>query len=132
MAYGESMSPLINKGDVIHVKKGQIRIGDVVLFVQKKKAIVHRVVWKLGNRVWTKGDSVFILDDEIIEADILGKVFRIEGTRKDISFKTRGVPIVQTYLLLRSIVIWVIPGNILKIVLGKLLGGRRFLVRLVS
>lgn len=132
VAYGGSMSPLINKGDVIHIKEGRMKIGDVVLFVQNKKAIVHRVIWKLGSRVWTKGDSVLILDDEIKESDILGIVFRIEARGKDISFNKLGVQIVQAYLLVRSIIICVTPGSILKMLLGRLLGGRRVLVKLVS
>lgn len=132
VAYGDSMSPLINKGDVIYVSKGEVGVGDIVLFVQSNKAIVHRIIWKRGSRVWTKGDSVFILDNEIREVDILGKVFRIEGDMKNISFFNRKVRIVQIYFLLRSIIIYIAPGRMLKVILRRLLGGRRVLVNLIG
>ncbi len=132
VAYGESMSPLINKGDLIYVEKGGVEIGDVVLFIQKRRAIVHRVIFKIGKRVWTKGDSVFILDDELREADILGKVYLIEGNKKEIYLKNVLTGITQRYFLIRSIILYIIPGGTLKMFLSKILGGRRFLVRLIS
>lgn len=77
----DSMTPAINAGDVIIVKKVQeekLQAGDVITFKQKDKVITHRITnidEQDGKKQYTtKGDNNNLEDNEKIEyANIEGK-----------------------------------------------------------
>ena len=70
----DSMSPSINTGDVIIVKKVQeekLQVGDVITFKQQDKVITHRITHideQDGKKQYTtKGDNNNLEDNEKIE-----------------------------------------------------------------
>ena len=77
----DSMTPSINAGDVIIVKKVQeekLQVGDVITFQKQDKVITHRITnieEQDGKKVYTtKGDNNNLEDNETIEyANIEGK-----------------------------------------------------------
>jgi len=80
------MYPLVRDGDVLDVSPvGDIAvdIGDIILYRSSENGIiVHRVVGVSGQSdrvsLWVKGDSVGMPDPEVHEAQVLGRVVRIE------------------------------------------------------
>ncbi|RMG56048.1 MAG: signal peptidase I [Acidobacteria bacterium] len=82
---GESMSPLLEDGDVIEVQRvpaGQLYVGDIVLFRSKEgEFLVHRCVKRqsASGQIWvtTKGDAGRGLDRPITVDEVLGRVIRI-------------------------------------------------------
>ncbi len=85
-----SMSPNINVGDVVIVKKidsfriNTIKEGDILVYTHDNKIIVHRVVKKItkneNNNFITKGDNNDSYDSWIVdEDDIVGvSIFKIK------------------------------------------------------
>lgn len=78
-----SMTPNINKGDVVIVKKLNkeeilnLKIGDILVFHRENKIVVHRIydIYKSGNEVFfkTKGDNNNAPDGYLIElAEVIG------------------------------------------------------------
>lgn len=80
----ESMSPRINKNDIIIVKRGykndEFRVGNIITFKNSDGEIItHRieeiVLSDLQNAYITKGDNNETVDEEIVRyEDIIGKV----------------------------------------------------------
>lgn len=88
-AKGFSMSPFVRDGDVITVSPlsgASPRRGDVVAFVRPgmEKLVVHRVVGKRGHSYLIKGDSTPEADGLIPEANVLGRVIRVERDGKEV------------------------------------------------
>lgn len=80
-----SMSPNINKGDVVVVKKlsdneiRNLKIGDILVFNRENKIVVHRIykIYSSGDEIFfkTKGDNNNAPDSYLIEIhEILGIV----------------------------------------------------------
>ena len=80
-----SMSPNINKGDVVVVKKlsdneiRNLKIGDILVFNRENKIVVHRIykIYSSGDEIFfkTKGDNNNAPDSYLIEIhEILGVV----------------------------------------------------------
>lgn len=85
---GRSMRPLIEDTDRItftQIIQDRIRTGDIIVFREKNKIIVHRVIWKKRkeNTIYfcQKGDSSPICS-WIKSEDILGKVTVIHKKNK--------------------------------------------------
>jgi signal peptidase len=61
VAYGGSMQPAINVGDLAIIKRvdpSQIHVGDIIAFHQSRQIVTHRVVEILPNGGFvTKGDA---------------------------------------------------------------------------
>lgn len=73
-----SMSPTIEKGDMILVKLDtEYKVGDIVSFKDNDSIITHRIVEKNDNYYVTKGDANNTLDNPIKEEQILGKTVKI-------------------------------------------------------
>ena len=73
-----SMSPTIEKGDMIVVKLDtDYKIGDIVTFKEDDSIITHRIVEKKDGYYVTKGDSNNTLDNPIKENQIIGKTVKI-------------------------------------------------------
>lgn len=76
------MQPFINPGDRIFVemtKTNNLNLGDIIVFMSKRKCLSHRIVMKKKGKLVTKGDNVKAADKPIRHNEILGKVTRIEG-----------------------------------------------------
>lgn len=73
--YGTSMSPVLNPGDTISIRKQeQYLIGDILVFYYKHdELLVHRLLQIRDNTYFCKGDNAFRLED-IKEEQVLGKV----------------------------------------------------------
>lgn len=80
-----SMSPNINKGDVVVIKKlndneiKNLKIGDILVFNRENKIVVHRIykIYSSGDEIFfkTKGDNNNAPDSYLIEIhEILGIV----------------------------------------------------------
>lgn len=133
-SYGRSMTPLINPGDnlfIKKVKKEDISIGDIVVFYNEKKCISHRVLYKKENALLVKGDNVPFADKLINPSEILGKIAKIEGKYGVIYLEGRVSRLIQCYFLFRSAILLHSPfflyGH-----LSRLLRGRRFLTKWIS
>ncbi len=91
---GTSMEPLLQAGDEIEVRRveaGEIRFGDVVVFVRKDAWVAHRVIGRRRRRgqvhFLEKGDRAFpptLLPASAIE----GKVIRVVRDGRTIELQT--------------------------------------------
>jgi signal peptidase I len=80
-AAGDSMSPLIKKGDTITIKSvapEEIKPGDIAVFDSQGKLCAHRLIRKysIGNRhvFITKSDKTFMTDISFEDQKLIGKV----------------------------------------------------------
>lgn len=78
-----SMSPNIDKGDIVVVKKlskkelNQLKVNDVLVFKYESTVIVHRIIKIENSTYYTKGDANNHPDDyPILETDVLGIAVR--------------------------------------------------------
>ncbi len=95
-----SMSPNINKGDVVLLKKlsdkeiSKLKVGDVLVFKQNNKIIVHRIskILKSGNEIFfkTKGDN------NNDEDNFLTEVNQVLGTTNH-KIRYLGYPTIMLY-----------------------------------
>ncbi|MGC8975350.1 MAG: signal peptidase I [Thermoprotei archaeon] len=75
---GRSMEPLLWTGDVVIVyKSGEIRVGDVVIYVNRGNYVIHRVVEIRSNCYIIKGDNNPLPDGCIPKELVIGKVLSI-------------------------------------------------------
>ena len=73
-----SMSPTIEKGDMILVKLDtDYKVGDIISFKEDDSVITHRIVEIKENSYVTKGDSNNTLDNPITKDRIIGKTVKI-------------------------------------------------------
>lgn len=95
-ARGNSMRPFIKDGDILGIKPieaTEVQVGDVILFRQGGRILVHRVVKRhVENEVMliVKGDSHLRPDGPVHPDQLLGKVTSVEREGKKISLD-RGV-----------------------------------------
>jgi hypothetical protein len=78
---GTSMLPLVQPGDLIQVRRcaiEDVRPGDLVLFIRLRRLFAHRVVARSGASLLAQGDTLHDPDPEITDAELLGKVERVE------------------------------------------------------
>ena len=87
-ATGFSMSPFIRNGDVLTVSplSGRPRLGDVVAFVKQETGglAIHRVVATSAEGCLIKGDNSSRDDGYVPEANILGRIAKVERNGKKI------------------------------------------------
>ncbi len=73
-----SMEPMIKQNDVIVVENTDaIKLGDVIVYQEQQTLIVHRVVAKSGNEIYTKGDANPNVDQPIQLSQVKGKVIAV-------------------------------------------------------
>lgn len=78
-AFGNSMLPSIFPGDVLTVSpvtRGEVQLGDVVLFSQWGRLVAHRVTSL--EPITTRGDAFASVDAAMDEDGLLGRVTHIE------------------------------------------------------
>ena len=95
-ARGNSMRPFIKDGDVLVITPvdiSEVQRGDVILFRQGERALVHRLVSRRGEEGETlivKGDA-HLRPDPPLQADlVLGKVTRVRRDGRRVNLD-RGV-----------------------------------------
>jgi signal peptidase I len=74
---GASMVPTLWPGDLVSVcccDPSELQPDSIIVFRQKERLIVHRLMHRAGGRVVTRGDARPSLDDPIDPGDIVGRV----------------------------------------------------------
>lgn len=70
-----SMSPTIEKGDIVIVKLGeQVQEKDIITYKKDNVFITHRIIKIDGESIIAKGDNNNTEDEEISKNAIIGKV----------------------------------------------------------
>jgi signal peptidase I len=96
-AVGGSMGPWLVPGDILIVQQTEpqkIMCGNMIVFLQDERLIVHRVIAKLGvgasgELSWkTKGDSAPQTDPPVLENELLGRVSSIERAGRSRSLES--------------------------------------------
>ena len=73
----DSMTPVLNKYDLIIIKKqDEYNESDIVSYYENNNIIVHRIILKGNNYVITKGDANKVDDNKIKLKNLKGKVIR--------------------------------------------------------
>jgi len=126
--FGTSMAPSILPGDLVLIQRAnleEISPGDVVLFLQKGRLFVHRVVARKiaatagrpeESCLITRGDRLRHEDPPVSSSELLGRVVSIERDTRKVELVARGsnrlvVRLLQssdsvTYLYLRLGAAW--------------------------
>jgi hypothetical protein len=80
-AYGGSMAPAIQPGDLLHVERRlplEVLRGEVILFEREGRLFAHRVVRRsLSGVLQTRGDAHLRRDPAIAPRQLLGVVIRL-------------------------------------------------------
>ncbi len=104
-AYGNSMKPFFQDGDIVFYKKityGQIKVSDVISLKRESKFITHRVVYKTDKYLVTKGDNNLESDGKIYPKQIAGRVYQVKRHNK--VFNPEDLYLVQSTLYFKEIV----------------------------
>ena len=73
-----SMSPTMEKGDIVFVKIGEnAEKGDIITYKKDKAIITHRIINIEGENIIAQGDNNNTPDDPIQKDAIIGKVTHI-------------------------------------------------------
>ena len=73
-----SMSPTIEVGDVVITKlTKEVNANDIIVYMDGKNIITHRLIEKNGNKIITRGDANNSEDKPIEEKMIIGEVVKI-------------------------------------------------------
>ena len=72
-AASNSMSPTIKVGMVIHIERGSVQIGDIILGVFREEFRIHRLLQLTETHAIMRGDASEFTE-EIPRADIVGRV----------------------------------------------------------
>lgn len=99
-----SMSPTMEKGDIVIVKIGeQVQEKDIITYKKNNAFITHRIIKIDGDSIIAKGDNNNIQDEEITKASIVGKVVfivnNVEIWKKVFSDIYVIIPIIITVIL---------------------------------
>lgn len=99
-----SMSPTIEKGDIVIVKLGeQVNVDDIITYKKDNAFITHRIIEIKDDSIIAKGDNNNTLDEAIKQDAIIGKVDviinNVEIWKKVFSDISVIIPIVITVVL---------------------------------
>ena len=100
-----SMSPTMEKGDIVIVKIGEQVLGvdDIITFKKDNAIITHRIIEQYGSSFITQGDNNNAQDEPVMPNEIIGKVVHIvnnvEVWKKVFSDNAVLIPIVITVVL---------------------------------
>lgn len=74
-----SMSPTMEKGDIVVVKIGEQALGvdDIITFKKDNAIITHRIIKIDGESIIAKGDNNNTEDEPVMPDEIIGKVVHI-------------------------------------------------------
>ena len=87
---GNSMLPFLSHGDNVVVGKvtdKDLTLGKVMLGYSKFGYVLHRLVWKSGDKIWLAGDNNLIQIEYLEKNNVFGyvKFVEIDGVKKDIN-----------------------------------------------
>ena len=90
-AFGFSMYPFIRNKDYVTISPlttSHPKVGDIVAFVLPgtRKLIIHRVLKINGNKYLVKGDNISWPDGQILKANIIGYVTKVEKDKRLVCF----------------------------------------------
>ncbi len=92
---GNSMHPLIRKGDRVHIQgcdPRDLSAGDIITYRNDALYVTHRVLWirRRGTdiRLIAKGDSEITVDPPLSPEHILGKVAAIGRANRTLNLET--------------------------------------------
>ena len=78
-----SMWPSLKKGDLVVIKgvqsKDEIKIGDIVVYINPKGFTIHRVIELKADTLITKGDANNVNDVPIAYSEVIGKTINFKG-----------------------------------------------------
>ena len=99
-----SMSPTIEKGDIVIIKIGdEIKENDIITYKKDNVLITHRIVSIDGDTIITKGDYNNTEDEPITKNEIIGKevaiINNVEVWKKVFSDMHVIIPISITVIL---------------------------------
>jgi len=99
-----SMSPKIEKGDVVIVKIGEhVQENDIITYKNNNSFITHRIIEIDGESIIAKGDNNNTKDEPITKEAIVGKVTfiinNVEIWKKVFSDISVIIPVVITVIL---------------------------------
>lgn len=83
-----SMEPVLSIDDLIIVKSdNEFRVGDVIVYQNNNRLVVHRIVSIDDEEIITKGDANDAEDKPILLENVKGKlVYHLEGFGKYVNF----------------------------------------------
>ena len=92
---GNSMHPLIRKGDRVHIQgcdPRDLSAGDIITYRNDDLTVTHRVlgITRKGNdiKLITKGDNEIISDPPVSAVSVLGKVASIQRGNRTLRLNT--------------------------------------------
>ena len=89
---GHCMVPLIRHGDTLVIEHGRdhIRRGDIIVFKENGKFLVHRLIHRkktaTSERLYTKGDRRRFFDPPVYPEQVQGKVIEARGSHGALRF----------------------------------------------
>ena len=89
---GSSMLPALRPGDVLLIRHCTIeesRLGDIILYIRRRRLFAHRVISRSAARLVTQGDSIAEPDPSVTANELLGKVVRVMRRGKRICHESR-------------------------------------------
>jgi len=84
-SFGISMEPFFHENDILYFKKvsfNKIKINDFIVIKQNRKLISHRVIYKTGKYLITKGDNSPRSDGKIYPKQVVGRVYQIKRNKQ--------------------------------------------------
>jgi hypothetical protein len=105
-AHGLSMRPFISDGDVAHIRKcdpSGLRIGDIAACRLGNTLVMHRLVWKRGNKILLKGDAMAGIDSGLTTDDVVGRVVAVETKQGLLFLETKNARAVNLLVMLYMI-----------------------------
>lgn len=99
-----SMSPTIEKGDIVIVKIGeQLKENDIITYKKQDSYITHRIMKIEEDSIIAKGDNNNTQDEKINKNEVIGKVVfiinNVEVWKKVFSDVNVIIPIIITIIL---------------------------------
>ena len=92
---GDSMHPLMRRGDPIHVEEcdpRQLSIGDIITFNKNDIYVTHRVLRIIKNGssmgLITRGDNEITIDPLVLPTQIVGKTVVIKRANRTLDLKS--------------------------------------------
>lgn len=103
-----SMSPTIEVGDVVITKlTKEVNANDIIVYMDGKDIITHRLIEKNGDEIITRGDANNSEDKPIEEKMIIGEVVKIIpqlGTWQQILSSPEVLVLIVILILILSVI----------------------------
>jgi len=103
---GDSMYPLIRKGDIVLVRilsPDKLSLGDIVVFRRGGEYVTHRFLEDDGMTILTKGDNSVFPDARIDKEAVFGEVFQIQHIDKVLELDNKRAHYIAAIMALFSL-----------------------------